>query len=183
MRHLLSLGHRAIGIITGNLPLQTAVDRLRGYKNALAEANIEIDPALIMEGDFRQQSGYVLTKQLLLGGRRPSALFVSNSMMGLGALRAMKEMAVCCPEDPAIAVFDELPGNGRFYPEVTAVVQPAYDIGFPGAELLIRKIEGENQEVPVAILLKPEMRIRESTLPRGRGSVLVQQNRDRQGAS
>jgi hypothetical protein len=49
--------------------------------------------------------------------------------------------------------------------------------------LLIRKIEGENHEVPVTILLKPEMRIRESTLPRGRGSVLVQQNRDRQGAS
>jgi LacI family transcriptional regulator len=167
IRHLISLGHRSIGIITGNLHLQTALDRLQGYKNALAEANIEIDPSLIMEGDFRQQSGYILTKELLLGVRRPSALFVSNSMMCLGALKAMKEIAVSCPEDLAIAVFDELPGSGSFYPEVTAVVQPAYDIGFQGAQLLIRKIEGEKHKTPVTIRLRPELRIRESTLTRG----------------
>ena len=183
MRHLLSLGHRKIGIITGNLQLQTAVDRLQGYKNALAEASVKIDPALIIEGDFRQQSGYILTKQLLLGGRKPSALFVSNSMMGLGALRAMKEMAVRCPEDLAIAVFDELPGAGSFYPEVTAVVQPAYDIGFQGAELLIRKIEGEKHKTPVAIHLKPELLIREATLPHSRELGWTGAEPRREGAS
>lgn len=164
MRHLLSLGHRSIGIITGNLLLQTAVDRLQGCKNALLDAGVKIEPNLIVSGDFRQQSGYLLTKQLLLSRRKPTALFVSNSMMGLGALKAMKEMGVRCPEDLAVAVFDDLPGNGSFYPEVTTVVQPAYDIGSQGAQLLIRSIEGQ-QSSRTAIRLSPELRICESTLP------------------
>jgi LacI family transcriptional regulator len=165
IRHLTSLGHRKIAIITGNLQLRTAADRLQGYKNALREAEIEVDPSLIMEGDFRLESGYLLTKQLLLGRWRPTALFVSNCMMGLGALRALKEMGVRCPEDLALAVFDELPGNGSFYPEVTAVVQPAYQVGYRGAELLIQQIEGANTDF-TELRLKPELRIRESTLTR-----------------
>jgi LacI family transcriptional regulator len=164
IRHLVSLGHRKIGIITGNLQVQTAVDRLDGYKNVLRESNIDIVPALIVEGDFRLESGYLLTKQLMLGGKKPTALFVSNCMMGLGAFKALKEMAVRVPEDLAVAVFDELPGNGSFYPEVTAVVQPAYDIGYKGAELLLREIETGKPDTPVHIRLTPELRIRESTL-------------------
>jgi len=166
IRHLTSMGHRKIGIITGNLELRTAADRLQGYKNALGEANIELDTSLIMEGDFRLESGYLLTKQLLLGRWRPTALFVSNCMMALGALRALKEMAVRCPEDLALAVFDELPGNGSFYPEVTAVVQPAYQVGYRGAELLIQQIEGAADGRYTELRLKPELRIRESTLVR-----------------
>jgi LacI family transcriptional regulator len=167
IRHLTSLGHRKIAIITGNLQLRTAADRLQGYKNALREAKIELDPSFVMEGDFRLESGYVLTKQLLLGRQRPTALFVSNCMMGLGALRALKEMALRCPEDLALAVFDELPGNGSFYPEVTAVIQPAYQVGYRGAELLIQQIEGAIKDKYTELRLKPELRIRESTLSRG----------------
>lgn len=168
IRHLTSLGHRKIGIITGNLQLQTASDRLQGYKNVLREAGIELDPSLIMEGDFRFESGYLLTKQLLLGRSRPSALFVSNCMMALGALRAVKEMALRCPEDLAFAVFDEVPGNGSFYPEVTTIVQPAYQVGYRGAELLIQQIEDGGEEY-TELRLKPELRIRESTLFRPNG--------------
>lgn len=166
IRHLISMGHRSIGIITGNLRLATAVDRLEGYKNALREAGIEVDPALVIEGDFRLESGYLRTKELLLGRVRSTALFVSNCMMGLGALRAMKEIGVRSPDDLALAVFDDLPGNGSFYPEVTAVVQPAYEIGYKGAELLISEIEGETNGTPARIRLRPELRVRESTLRR-----------------
>jgi LacI family transcriptional regulator len=163
IRHLTALGHRKIGIITGNLQLRTAADRLQGYKNVLCEAGIELDPSLVMEGDFRMESGYLLTKQLLLGRLRPSALFVSNCMMALGSLRALKEMGLRCPEDLALAVFDELPGNGSFYPEVTTIVQPAYQVGYRGAELLIQQIEGAAENQATELLLKPELRIREST--------------------
>jgi LacI family transcriptional regulator len=166
IRHLITMGHRSIGIITGNLNLQTAVDRLEGYRNALREAGIEVDPSLIVEGDFRTESGYLKTKDLMLGPTRPTALFVSNCMMGLGALRAIKEIGLRCPADLAIAVFDDLPGNGSFSPEVTAIVQPAYEIGYQGAELLIREIEGEKSDVPAKIRLRPELRVRESTLRR-----------------
>ena len=167
MRHLISLGHRRIGIITGNLLLRTAQDRLKGYQNALQEAGLPTEPGLILAGDFRFESGYVLTKQLMLGGKCPTALFVANGMMGLGALKAIKELGLRCPEDLAFAVFDELPGNGSFSPEITTVVQPAYEIGRQGAEMLIRHIESGEPPQPVEIRLMPELHIRESTRPRG----------------
>lgn len=166
VRHLISMGHRAIGIVTGNLKLQTAVDRLEGYRTALREASIEPDPALIIEGDFRTEGGYRRTKELLLGRSRPTALFVSNCMMGLGALRAMREIGVRCPDDLALAVYDDLPGNGSFSPEVTTIVQPAYEIGYRGTELLIGEIESGRSDPPVNIVLRPELRVRESTLRR-----------------
>lgn len=119
-----------------------------------------------MTGDFRFESGYLQTKQLLLGPKCPTALFVSNGLMGLGALKALKEMNLRCPEDLALAVFDELPGSGSFSPEVTVVVQPAYDIGYKGAKLLIQQIQTGVPEAPVEVRLESELRIRESTLRR-----------------
>jgi LacI family transcriptional regulator len=166
IRHLTAQGHRSIGIITGHLQLQNALDRLQGYKNALRECGLTEDPALIMRGDFRFESGYLQTKQLMLGPKRPTALFVSNGAMGLGALKALKEMNLSCPHDLALAVFDELPGTGSFSPEVTAVVQPAYEIGYQGAQLLIDQILTGVPELPAEIRLSSELRIRESTLRR-----------------
>ncbi|MFN7993124.1 MAG: LacI family DNA-binding transcriptional regulator [Bryobacteraceae bacterium] len=164
VRHLISLGHRRIALLGGSHYLQNAAERLRGYENALREANLPVDRELILEGDFRLGSGYLLTKQIWLSGRRPTALFVCNSMMGLGALKALKEMRVDCPEDVALAVFDDIPGNGSFYPEITTVVQPAYEIGFKAAEVLIEQIE-TGYAAAADIRLSPELRIRESTLP------------------
>jgi LacI family transcriptional regulator len=164
IRHLVSMGHNSIGIITGHLQLQNAVDRLQGYKNVLLECGLTEDPALIRNGDFRFDSGYLLTKQLMLGPKRPTALFVSNGVMALGTLKAFKEMHIRCPEDVALAVFDELPGSGSFSPEVTMVVQPAYDIGYRGAKLLIQQVETGVPEEPVDIRLEAELRVRESSL-------------------
>ena len=166
MRHLISTGHRRIAIINGDPGLQTACDRLQGYKNALAEANIPLQPELIATGDFRANSGYLLTKQMLLSGKNPTALFVTNGMMGLGALRAIKELGIQCPGDIALAVFDGVPGNGSFAPEVTSVVQPAYQIGYQGVELLLRLREAGESAIPTQIRLEAELCIGESTLPR-----------------
>lgn len=166
IRHLISMGHRSIAIITGNMQLQNAIDRLQGYRNALREAELPVEESLILKGDFKFTSGYLLTKELMLGPKRPTALFVSNGVMGLGSLKALKEMSIRCPEDLALAVFDELPGAGSFSPEVTAVVQPAYEIGFRGAKLLIEQIESGRRDEVVEIYLKSELRIRESTSAR-----------------
>jgi LacI family transcriptional regulator len=171
IRHLAAQGHRSIGIITGPLQLQNAVDRLEGYKNVLRERGLTEDSDLIITGDFRFESGYLQTKQLMLGAKRPTALFVSNGVMGLGALKALKEMGLSCPQDLALAVFDELPGAGSFSPEVTAVVQPASCIGYQGAKLLIQQIQTGVPEVPIEIRLTAELRIRESTMSNTRGSM------------
>ena len=132
----------------------------------LMEAKIAVEPDLILTGDFRSNSGYLLAKQLLLSGRNPTALYVTNGMMALGALKAVKELGLRCPGDLALAVFDEVPGNGSFSPEVTSVIQPAYQIGYQGVELLLRQVESGEPATPVQIRLRAELRIGESTLLR-----------------
>lgn len=164
VRHLISLGHRRIAIITGSKELQTARDRLGGYKAALKEAKVKIDPNLIREGDFRLETGYRIAKDLLLRQVRPTALFASSGMIALGAIKALEETQLRCPEDIAIAVFDDLPLADVYRPHLTAVAQPAYEIGYQGAELLIQRVEGKTTTSrPIRIRLESELKIREST--------------------
>jgi LacI family transcriptional regulator len=164
VRHLLMMGHRKVAIIGGSPTLQTAQDRLQGYLEALIEANIDVDPELILAGDFRQESGYLLGKDLLLRRDRPTALFVSNGMMTLGVLEAMEEIGLSCPGDLALATFDDLRIARFFRPHLTSVVQPAHMIGYQGATLLIQRVLGEiDSQVPVSIRLDPELKIRESS--------------------
>ena len=164
VRHLISQGHRRVAIITGSLTLQTAKDRLKGYRAALEEAGIEPEAELIVEGNFRESSGYLLGKDLLLRHHRPTALFVSNGTMAIGVVRALEETGLRCPADIAIASFDDLPLAAAFRPHLTAVAQPAYDIGREGAELLIKRLQRRIlSNKRVTIRLEPELKIREST--------------------
>jgi LacI family transcriptional regulator len=164
VRHLIQQGHRRIGIITGSPTLQTAKERLKGYLAALKEAQIEVDSGLIKEGDFREDSGYRLGKELLLAHRRPTAVFVSSGLMTIGFIHALNELSLQCPRDIAVASFDDLPLTEVFRPQITAVSQPAYQIGYDGAQLLIDRLQHRiSSRAPVAIRLNPELKIRAST--------------------
>jgi LacI family transcriptional regulator len=163
VRHLINKGHRRIGIITGSLSLQTAKERLEGYRSALHGASIKPEPGLILEGDFREGSGYRLGKELLLGPRPPTAVFVSNGMMAVGVVRAVEEIGMECPGDIAIASFDDLPLASAFRPHLTAVALPAYQIGYKGAELLIKRVRKVSTGKYTTIRLDSELIIREST--------------------
>jgi LacI family transcriptional regulator len=164
VQHLIMRGHTRIAMITGSLALQSARERLKGYEMALAGAGLEIDRDLVMEGDFRQESGLRLGKSLLLRPRRPTALFVSNGMMTIGVLEALEEMGLSCPNDVAVATFDDLPMAKVFRPHLTSISQPSYQIGYQGAELLLNRLRAETAgSHPVTILLEPELKVREST--------------------
>ncbi len=164
VRHLIERGHRKIGIITGSTTLQTARERLQGYKKALTGAQIPIRQEFIREGTFRTSSGYELGKELLSERDRPTALFCSNGMMALGVLKAIEELGLRCPEEIAVAVFDDLPLAEIVRPHLTSVAQPAYLVGYKGAELLVQRIAGGKGKKPVRLLLPTELKIRESTL-------------------
>ena len=167
VRHLIQQGHRRIGIITGSPPLQTAKERLGGYLAALKEAQIKAEPELIKEGDFREASGHRLGKELLLAHRRPTAVFVSNGLMTIGFIRALNELSLQCPDDIAVASFDDLPLTEVFRPQITAVHQPAYQVGYDGAQLLIDRLQHKiSSRIPVTIRLDPELKIRASTSTR-----------------
>jgi LacI family transcriptional regulator len=163
IQHLIMRGHTRIAIITGSLALRNARERLAGYEQAMTEAGLEIDRSLIAEGNFREESGLRLGKDLLLRHKRPTALFVCNGTMTVGVLEALEEMGLSCPDDVALATFDDLPVAKAFRPHLTAVVQPCYQIGYQGASLLLQKIHGESRDTPLHIRLEPELKIREST--------------------
>jgi LacI family transcriptional regulator len=162
-RYLIRAGYRTIAIITGPLELQNARERLRGYKNALRQEDLKMSKELILEGNFREESGYCLAKELLLRRFRPSAIFVCNGVMTLGVLRAFEELGVRCPDDVALACFDDPVGDRYFHPRITVVAQPGYDIGAQGATLLMDRIEGKMKSAPVVIRMPPTLIVREST--------------------
>jgi LacI family transcriptional regulator len=166
VRHLIRTGYRSIAIITGPLELGVARERLRGYEEGLQEANIEVAKELILEGDFRETSGYRLGKELLLRRARPSAILVSNGVMALGVLQAFEELGVRCPDDIALATFDDLAGDRAFHPRLTVVSQPGYEIGARGVALLMDRIEGKLSRKPSIVRVAPTLIVRESTRAR-----------------
>jgi LacI family transcriptional regulator len=163
VEHLLELGHRRIAMLTGSMLLATARERLQGYKQALRGAAFPVDPRLIREGNFRIDNGYELTSQLLRGPDRPTALFVSNGLMAIGALKAIAVLGLRCPEEIALATFDDSPLNELLSPPLTSVAQPAYLIGYTGAGILLDRIRSKAPAQPCRIRLRTELKIREST--------------------
>lgn len=173
--HLAGMGHRRIAVISGPRKLQTARDRVEGYRAALRDAGIPYNGALVREGDFRAESGYRLAKELCALRPRPTAIFALNCMMGMGAVKALHELGLSVPDDIALAVFDDVPGNDVLRPQLTVVSQPAYDIGYRAADLLIQRVTKQlPADEPVTVLLDPELKVSESTslsvhrAPRGR---------------
>jgi LacI family transcriptional regulator len=167
VRHMIQKGHRRIAIITGSLDLQTGRERLRGYEEALREADIPAEKGRILEGDFRHESGYRLGKQIAAEKKnrtpRPTAVFVCNGVMTLGVLKAFEELNIRCPQDIALATFDDLAVDSPFHPHLTTVVQPSYEMGARAAGILIDRIEGRISKEPTTVRVAPTLIIREST--------------------
>src|SRR3954447_15846962 len=169
MHHLIRNGHRRIAYLGSDWELYNARERRRGYEQSLTDAGVPVDPTLMCDGDFRQASGYRLAKELCLRPNPPTAIFAANAMMGMGALQAIQELGLHCPEDVSLAMFDDPPFLNIVRPHPTAVSQPAYEIGRRGADLLIDRIEGRAFDPgPVRIELEPELIVRESSGPAAR---------------
>ncbi len=165
VRHLLQQGHRRIAIITGPLRLQNARERLQGYEEALRESDIPVDPALILQGDYRLESGTRLARQLIASSIESSAIFVCNGVMTVGVMKAFEELHLRCPEDISLATFDDLTLDHSFHSHLTAVVQPGYEMGARAASLLMDRIEGRLTGDPILVRVVPTLVVRESTRP------------------
>jgi LacI family transcriptional regulator len=163
VRHMIQKGHRRIAIITGSLDLQTGRERLRGYEEALREADIRQEKGRVLEGDFRHDSGYRLGRQLMQQADKPTAIFVCNGVMTLGVLKAFEELRIRCPKDVALATFDDLAVDSPFHPHLTTVVQPSYEMGARAASILIDRIEGHITKEPSIVRVAPTLVVREST--------------------
>jgi DNA-binding LacI/PurR family transcriptional regulator len=163
-QHLLRMGHRQLAVITGPLHLTNAVERLKGFKRALADANVSIEPEYVQEARFDRQSGYQAAIHLLRMLPRPTAIFACNDLMALGVLLAVREIGLRCPEDLSIVGFDDLDFAEFTAPALTSVRQPGYQLGTTAARLLLNRIDGLKQS-PKKIVLPGELKIRHSVVP------------------
>jgi LacI family transcriptional regulator/LacI family repressor for deo operon, udp, cdd, tsx, nupC, and nupG len=159
--HLLKLGHRRIAMIAGRQNVSTGRERRLGYEDALKAHGVALDEGLIRTGDYKQASGHALAKDLLALSPRPTALFVVNNLMTVGAIEAIHKEGLRIPQDVAIIGFDDLPWAEALDPPLTVVRQPAYDVGRAAAELLLKRLS--DPAAPAAWLrLRPKLILRSS---------------------
>lgn len=159
VRHLARAGRRRIGLVSGPLKISNAVARWEGFHDALKDEGLPFDEKLVIEGDYRIESGYRAGHALF--SHQPDGVYVANHLMTVGLLKAAEEMGLRCPEDFGLVSFDDYPWLGVFHPKLTTVELPKHQLGGEAAELLIERIGGSKKKSTVR-KLQPELRIRES---------------------
>jgi DNA-binding LacI/PurR family transcriptional regulator len=157
--HLLRLGYRRVGFIGGLRGASTSRKRLDGYRAALRDWKLKVDRALVVEGDFRVESGYQAGLSLLKA--RPDAVFIANYLMTVGFMEALRQYRLRCPEDVALVTCDDYPWMDSFSPRLTTIDLPKRELGAAAAQLLIERIAKKGGR-PRAVKLKNAMRVRES---------------------
>ena len=163
-RYLLSLGHRKIGIISGDTSSGTSADRLKGFLQAMRGAKIRPERDLIQAGHNDMASGHHHAMQLLKGSPRPTAIFCTNNMMALGALAAIQELGLACPDEVSLLGFDDFYWSTLLRPRLTVVRQPARELGSVAARMLIDHLEKRAKTV-TPVLLATELVVRDSCGP------------------
>jgi LacI family transcriptional regulator, galactose operon repressor len=157
--HLARAGCRRIGLISGPLKISNAIARMQGFRDALKSQGLPLEKDLMVEGDYRIESGFRAGHALL--SHQPEGIYVANHLMTIGLLQAAEEMGLKCPDDFRLVSFDDYPWLGVFHPKLTTVELPKHQLGSEAVELLIRRIGG-SAEKAVVRKLQPELRIRES---------------------
>ena len=162
VKHLLSLGHRRIGAITGPRGWIATEERLRGFHAALAAAGIMPDPALEIATDFQIEGGIEAAGQLLDAPNRPTAIFGFNDNVAIGALRAAEARGLIVPDDLSVVGFDDSEQSGLVTPALTTVRQPLAEMGRMAVSLLLRLLDHQRVEA-MNIELATRLVVREST--------------------
>jgi len=156
-RYLLSLGHREILYLAGSRGLSTEKERFAGFKRALNEVNIEVDKDNILACTYSKEVAFEKVESWLDSGRKATAIFASDDLMAYGALQALKQKKLRCPEDVSVLGYDDLPFSDLL--SLTTVSQPAYQMG-QNAVLLLLDLINKKKTAPQEIILPSSMIIR-----------------------
>jgi LacI family transcriptional regulator len=159
VRHLIQLGRKRIGTITGPLNTTVGLDRRQGYLNALNDRGLMIDETLIAEGDFTEVSGYSGMQRLLR--QKVDAVLAASDTMAFGALRALRQAGVTVPEEISVVGYDDLPLAATSEPPLTTVRQPIRRLGVQAVENLI-DILTNGRDPPRHVVTTTELVIRAS---------------------
>ncbi len=163
--HLLSLGHRRIGAITGVPEWVSSKERLNGYTAALASAGVLPDLALVVESDWAVEGGERAAGALLDAREPPTAIFAFNDHMAIGVLRAAQARGLGVPDDLSVVGFDDMEQAANVTPALTTVRQPLAEMGRIAVSLLVRllqkqRLEGTNIELRTRLVVRDSTAIR-----------------------
>jgi LacI family transcriptional regulator len=160
--HLLELGHRRIGFITGKLDVSASRERLDGFLLALADHGLTHDPALTVEGDFLKPRAYEAARELLTQHDPPTAIFASNDVSAFGVMQASHELGLHVPRDLSLVGFDDIPEAANVQPPLTTVRQPLEEMGRVAALTLLATMRDPGR-APERIELPTRLIVRGST--------------------
>ena len=147
-QHLIEAGHRNIAHLAGDQSHQDAVERREGYIRAMQDAGISVNPALIVEGNFRRQSGLLGVEMLFTRGEPFSAIFAGNDQMAFGARLALYRRGIRVPDDVSLVGFDDQSDSAYMIPPLTTVSQPAVEMGEAAAGAILDMLKGKSVKLP-----------------------------------
>src|ERR1700728_342133 len=163
-RFLLQMKHTKLAAITGPLHLTNAKERLDGFRRAVHESRLRLAPEYIQETTFDKQGGYSKALILLRLVPRPTAIFAGNDMIALGALLAIREAGLRCPEDVSLMGFDDLDIAEITNPSLSSVSQSGYQLGTTAARILLDRIQGDTGPAK-HFILETSLKLRDSISP------------------
>jgi LacI family transcriptional regulator len=162
VRHLLRLGHKQIALLDTTLEVSSHRERAEGYVQAMKEAGLGPDPSYMARVHASAADGFAATQKLLELPQPPTAMFVPNSRLTIGALQAVAARGLRCPEDLSIISYDDYEWQEAFRPRLTTIAQPGFLIGQRGAEVLIGRITDDTERAHEQIVLGSRLLVRES---------------------
>ncbi|WP_255568024.1 LacI family DNA-binding transcriptional regulator [Brevundimonas sp. PAMC22021] len=163
--HLADLGHRRIGLVRGPSLFRSSAVRGKGFRDALAERGIPLDPDLEVEGAYTFESGVEAGHALLSLPEPPTAIFTLNDDMAIGVMQAARDLGLELPRDLSVVGFDDLPMAARVWPNLTSVRLPIRDMGRMAAEKLLAPMRGVDPATMEQPEVRPSLEERRSAIP------------------
>jgi LacI family transcriptional regulator len=157
--HVIDLGHKRVGFITGPLDLHSARTRRQAFLDGLRARGIKPDPKLVREGTHTADGGQQAMTALLKQAKRPSAVVCSNDWTAIGALHAIDAAGLHVPDDMSVVGFDDIPLASYTSPPLTSVRMSAGDVGSTAFDALFRliggdRLEGDVYQVPTQLVVR-----------------------------
>ncbi len=163
--HLLSLGHRRIGMIKRKRSSALSHLRFTAFQETLLNADISLDPALVVESDAGQMAGYISMQKLLAQAQPPTAVFAHNDVLAMGAISAIYNAGLTVPGDISVIGYDDTVHANYFNPPLTTVKSPIADMGRQAGRTILELIQNDDPLPAQTVMLPVELIVRASTGP------------------
>ncbi|MCZ7542982.1 MAG: LacI family transcriptional regulator [Anaerolineae bacterium] len=165
VRHLTGLGHRRTAMAFGPMSASSLHQRLQGYRQAMADAGLEVNADWIVEESSREAADYQGIRQLMARPDRPTAIFAAADVVALDVLVLLRELGLRVPEDVSVVGFDDIPATRLTTPPLTTIHQPKYQMGQRAADLLLRRMTQDEEAPRERAIMAHRLVVRGSTAP------------------